>query len=197
MSLQMPIPSVPQLELLGLQYQGREIDLCWQWPDQAFKVGFDTILGSVADVDPDLLLHARYCSVHRAGTHNQPVWLLSNSSHEIVCSVNQHVLAAGSQLRLTHGDEIELGFARFVVALEAMPAMPLTRDIQPKPDPTHTVERDEANEPFDLTALDALADISALTDAEAQCLKRTDFGDIISMTPVEQVAPLVPEQNNV
>ena len=194
MSLQMPTHSVPHLELLGLQYQGREIDLSWQWPEQAFKVGFDTILGGVADVDPDLLLHARYCNVHRAGTHNQPVWLLSNSSHEIVCSVNQHVLAAGSQLRLSHGDEIELGFARFVVALEAMPGMPHTRETQAKPDPTHTVEQDEATEPFDLTALDALADISTLTDAEAQGLKRTDFGDIISMTPVEQVAPTEPEQ---
>ena len=193
MNLHMSNPSVPHLELLGLQYQGREIDLCWQWPDQAFKVGFETILGGVADVDPDLLLHARYCNVHRVGTHNQPVWLLSNSSHEIVCSVNQHVLAAGSQLRLAHGDEIELGFARFVVALEAMPSMPHTRDVNLEPNPAHTVERDEAKEPFDLTALDALADISALTDAEAQGLKRTDFGDIISMTPAEQVAPNEPE----
>ena len=193
MNLHMSNPSVPHLELLGLQYQGREIDLCWQWPDQAFKVGFETILGGVADVDPDLLLHARYCNVHRVGTHNQPVWLLSNSSHEIVCSVNQHVLAAGSQLRLAHGDEIELGFARFVVALEAMPSMPHTRDVNLEPNPAHTVEREEAREPFDLTALDALADISALTDAEAQGLKRADFGDIISMTPVEQVAPSEPD----
>ena len=189
MTLQLPIHSVPQLEMLGLQYQGREIDLSWQWPDHAFKVGFDAILGGLDGVDLDLLLHARYCNVQRTGTHNQPVWLLSNSSHEIVCSVNQHVLAAGSQLRLAHGDEIELGFARFVVALELMPGMPKTRDMGTEPYVAHASAGEEATTPFDLTALDALADISALTDAEAQGLKRTDFGDIISMTPVEQVAP--------
>jgi hypothetical protein len=186
MNYQKTTHAVPQLELLGLQYQGQPIDLIWQWPDQAFKVGFDTILGDVDDVDPTLLLHARYCSVQRAGSHNQPVWLLSNSSHEIVCSVNQHMLAAGSQLRLAHGDEIELGFARFVVSLEPMPAMPQLREASPDPTPEHPGAQEEAAEPFDLTTLDALADITALTDAEAQGLKRTDFGDIISLTPVEQ-----------
>jgi hypothetical protein len=194
MSLHTTPRSSPQLELLGLQYQGRAIDLTWQWPDQAFKVGFDAILGNLEDVDPDMLLHARYCSVQRAGTHNQPVWLLSNSSHEIVCSVNQHVLAAGSQLRLAHGDEIELGLTRFVVSLEPMPTMPHARDVNLFPDRTHSVATDEAGEPFDLTALDALADITALTDAEAQGLRRTDFGDIISLTPLEQIPPEEAEQ---
>ena len=193
MILHTPAQSAPQLELLNLQYQGRAIDWSWQWPDKAFKLGFDTILGNLEDVDPDMLLHARYCGVQRAGSHNQPVWLLSNSSHEIVCSVNQHVLAAGSQLRLAHGDEVELGLARFVVSLEPMPAMPHARDANPKSDTGHPDAREEAEVPFDLTALDALADISALTDAEAQGLKRTDFGDIISLTPLEQVAPVNPE----
>ena len=194
MNFQKTAAPLPQLELLGLQYQGRPIDLIWQWPDQAFKVGFDTILGAVDDMDPTLLLHARYCSVQRAGSHNQPVWLLGNSSHEIVCSVNQHVLAAGSQLRLAHGDEIELGFARFVVSLEPMPAMPHIRDANPVPGSADPSAGEEEAAPFDLTALDALADISALTDAEAQGLKRTDFADIISMTPVEQVAATDPAQ---
>jgi hypothetical protein len=96
-------------------------------------------------------------------------------------------------LRLAHGDEIELGFARFVVALEAMPTMPHTRDPIPSPNAAHTGTPEEATALFDLTALDALADISALTDAEAQGLKRTDFGDIISMMPMEQVGQTEPE----
>ena len=184
--------TVPQLELLGLQYQGRAIDLIWQWPEQAFKVSFDTILGNLEDANPGMLQQACYCSVQRAGNHHQPVWLLSNSSHEIVCSVNQQVLAAGSQLRLAHGDEIELGFARFVVSLEPMPEMPHTRDTAVETDHDLPNANEESAEPFDLTALDALADISALTDAEAQGLKRTDFGDIISMAPMEQVPTLEP-----
>jgi hypothetical protein len=187
MTYQNTSQAVPQLELLGLQYQGRANDFIWQWPDQAFMVGFDTILGNLEDADPGMLQQACYCKVQRAGAHHQPVWLLSNSSHEIVCSVNQHVLAAGSQLRLAHGDEIELGFARFVVSLEPMPAMPHTQDTHAKPDHAHPDAHKESAEPFDLTALDALADISALTDAAAQGLKRTDFGDIISMAPREQI----------
>ncbi len=194
MNFQKTNHAAPQLELLGLQYQGRAIDWCWQWPDQAFKVGFDTILANLEDAGPDMLLHARYCSVQRAGPHHQPVWLFSNSSHDMVCSVNQHVLAAGSQLRLAHGDEIELGLTRFVVSLEPMPAMPQTGGAHSELESAHPGVHEDAAEPFDLTALDALADITALTDAEAQGLKRTDFGDIISLTPLEQVAPTASEQ---
>ncbi len=194
MILHTPAQSAPQLELLDLQYQGRAIDWSWQWPDHAFKLGFDAILGNLEEADPDLLLHARYCSVQRAGSYHQPVWLLSNSSHEMVCSVNQHVLAVGSQLRLAHGDQVELGLARFVVSLEPMPAMPRSGDTNPKSDAGHPNAREGVEAPFDLTALDALADISALTDAEAQGLKRTDFGDIISLTPLEQVAPTASER---
>ena len=103
-----------------------------------------------------------------------------------MCSVNQQVLAAGSQIRLDHGDEVELGLTRFLVLLAPLQGRPDALLHDPAPADARAAEPDG----FDLTDLDALADISLLTEAERYGLNRSDFSDLISLMPDEQVPPV-------
>jgi hypothetical protein len=173
------------LQLLGLQHQGCHIDFSWQWPDACSEAGFDAILGGLEGVHAGLLTQARSCSLQRVGPVDQPIWILTNSGHDLVCSVNQRTLSAGSQVRLDHGDEIELGLTRLAVYLEDM----ADRTEVLERDPPAMQSRAQELAAFDLTDLDALTDVSQLTEGERYGTSRTDFGDLISLTPQEQLLP--------
>jgi predicted component of type VI protein secretion system len=188
-----PTLSAPSLELFGLQHRSCTIDFSWQWPGALSKAGFDEILIGLEGVDPDVLMQARSCSLQRVGPLDQPVWILSNSSPDLVCTVNQRVLATGSQVRLDHGDEIELGLTRFAVYLERSADLPGMADVLER-DPPATDAHAHELAAFELTDLDALADVSKLTEGERYGLSRADFGDLISLTPEERAVPAaVPE----
>ena len=175
--------AAPTLKIFALQHQGQAQDLVWSSPEHSAKVAFDEILSCLGAVDEHTLTHARYCTLERMGSALQPVWLLGNSSHEIVCSVNQRVLAAGSQIRLDHGDEIELGLTRLVVSFDGMVLTPAADGPQPAVENSH----------FRLTDLDAVADTASLPENERYGANRADFSDLISFTPEETVLPPAPQ----
>lgn len=176
------------LQLWALQHQGRPVDFRWHWPAASRKVGFDEILSGLHGVAPDLLAQAHACSLQSVGPVEQPVWILGNSSHELVCSVNQQMLTAGSQLRLDHGDAIELGLTRLVVSLDASQALP---DLPLDPPPEQAPAENAA--PFDLTDLDTPAERSPLAQDERYGPSRADFGDLIALTDEPLVSAAAPQ----
>lgn len=190
MNLLSPSSAAPQLRLFALQHHGHPVEFVWEWPQVAVKAGFDLILSGLQPADAQVLAQVRYCVLQRMGPERQPFWLLGNSSREVVCSVNGKLLAAGSQIRLDHGDEIELGLTRFVVSLTLSDAAPEVA--QPVPERAR-VAQDHAD--FSLTDLDALADVSGLTEDERYGINRSDFSDLISFSPEENAVtqPAVPE----
>jgi hypothetical protein len=197
-----PMPDTdtsPGLKLFALQHQGQPQDFVWKWQGPFIKTGFDNVFAAMGVTDVQLLAHARYCTLERMGSTAQPVWLLGNSSHEMVCSVNQRVLSAGSQMRLTHGDSIELGLTRFVVSMDASGAMPALEDaahddgaalgLMHHDATTNASAAAKAAEDsaFRLTDLDALADVTNLPENERYGVNRADFSDLISFTPEETI----------
>lgn len=158
-----PLPTLP-LELFVLQHRGQEVDFSWQWPNTLSHTGLDAILANVDDMEPGFLQHAQLCTLQRLGSEQHAAWVLVNGCTDLVCSVNAHVLAAGSEVRLQHGDEIEIGLTRLLISLET------ARNLIT----------------FDLTALDARSDTDQPRDATHQGLKRMDFADLISLTTEDQ-----------
>ena len=180
-------PSVPQLEVFVLQHQGQDVDFSWQWPAGASEAGFDTILKGVEGAGVQAPHHTVQCSVRRAGAPEQPVWLLVNNSPELVCTVNHRLLDCGSQLRLDHGDEIELGLTHMVVSLEPSQGLAyLPQELAP------ASQGSEAAAPaFDLKALAVIEDSPAGNANERYGRTRSDFSDLIALQPDERIS--VPE----
>lgn len=180
--------SVPFFELFGLQHKGQALNFVWTWPSQVIKAGFDDILRALdhLHVEAAWLVHARYCTVERAGSSVHPIWILSNSSHEMVCSVNQSILLAGSQVRLDHGDEIELGLTRFMVSMDATQKHPFAESASELQSQTQTDTQ------FQLTELDVLIDNNGQPKKERYGDDRADFSDLISFAPEEAVAQAAP-----
>jgi hypothetical protein len=178
------------LTLSGLQYRGHSIDFAWSGPDASRIARFDEILAGAEGVDPSLLQQARSCSVQRLDTAEPPVWVLINNGSQLLCSVNQQVLSVGSKVRLDQGDEIELGLMRLVVSLE--PSHDARRAVQTTPLAADASSPSHAD--FALTDLDALADISTLSEGERYALKRSDIGDLISLLPEENALPSSPHR---
>lgn len=178
MSNALTVQPSQRLVLLDFQHQGQALSFTWQWPGAAGKVGLDAVLADAQHVDAELLLQARHCTVQQVGPQAQPVWLLGNSSQTLVCSVNQQVLAPGSQVRLDHGDEIELGLTRFAVSLHAE-------------SPQAHANGEAPDTSFDLTNLDAPADIPTPGASERYGDDRSDFSDLMSLVSQEQAVPEV------
>ncbi|RFO96241.1 hypothetical protein DIC66_14690 [Rhodoferax lacus] len=177
-----------RLELLVLQHRGQEVDFSWQWPPGASLVSLDHVLSALEGVEPTFLAQVQSCILQRTGTVQQPVWCLGNRSADLVCSVNAQVLAAGSQLRLDHGDEIEIGLLRLLVCLEPSQGPSDVADGDASRPGDRAAEQGDAG--FALTDLDAPGDTVALTDAQRQGLKRSDFADLISLEPQEPAPSL-------
>jgi hypothetical protein len=185
MSHELPVQPSQRLVLLGLQHQGRAFSFSWQWTGATGKVGLDAVLAGVDHANTELLLQAQHCTLQQAGPAAQPVWLLGNSSQTLVCSVNQQALEPGSQVRLDHGDEIELGLTRFAVSLNA--SYVATEVLQAQSPQVHASV--EALPRFDLTDLDALTNISTPGAGERYVHNRSNFSDLISLVPHEQAVP--------
>ncbi len=174
------------LELFVLQHRGQEVNHSWSWPadgppapNSLMQTGMDTVLADVPGLDAATLAQASLCTLQRMGTPAQPVWMVGNSGHSLACSLNGTVLAAGSQMRLDHGDVIELGLTSLLVSLEpsqGMPELPDWEVTQPGHSPA-------AISAFALTDLDAIPDSTQLADAPHHGLKRLDIGDLISLEP--------------
>lgn len=186
MSLHDKEVGLPTLKLFALQDQGQARDGVWQWPGTAFKVSLDAVLAGLGARDAHTLAHTRYCTLERMGSATQAFWLLGNSSHQLVCSVNQRLLMAGSQIRLDHGDAIEVGLTRMVVSLDGSDHPPETA-----PSFSNTsIAVDEQS--FVLTDLDAVADVSSAPAHGRYGSNRADFSDLISFTPEENLPPAEP-----
>lgn len=153
----------PQFELLVLQYRGLEVDFCWAWPPGESQVVLAQVLAAVEGVEAAFVAQLQACSLQRVEAGVQAVWQLAHGSAELVCSVNGKALAAGSALRLAHGDEIELGLMRLLVAMQPSDAFVLT-DLDTQPGP-----------------------VAARPDAEREGLARSDFTDLIALEPQESV----------
>ena len=201
--------SMPSVELFVLQHRGQEVNHCWEWtqgpdtqtlpmlrPAHQFptQVGFDTILSGVPGLDADTLQQAAFCTLHRMGSPQQAVWVMGNSGHSLACSVNARMLATGSQLRLEHGDEIELGLTRLLVSLEPSHEMPgrADTDLPQRSSLPPSPERADALPGFALTDLDAPPESATLIDPQHQGLKRSDIGDLISLDPEVSVPDSAP-----
>jgi hypothetical protein len=171
------------LKLIAQEHQGQLKRSVWNWPEGASKVRFDDILNGMGVVSMKTHFHARHCSLVRAGSLMHPMWLLANTGREMVCTVNQGILPAGSQVRLDHGDEIELGLTRLMVSLGASVETPKVAN--------SNAERLSGSEDsnFKLTDLDALADITSLPDHERYGIDRADFSDLITFNAKE----IIPE----
>ncbi len=166
----------PQIEVFVLQHHGQSVDFSWQWPAGAVEVGFDRILNGLEQAGLPVLNGPLQCSLRCAGTPEQPVWRLVNSNPALACTVNQERLTCGSQLRLNHGDEIELGLTRMVVSLEPTHGLVSPLEVAPSSQPS------EADLPaFDLTAL-AIPDESLVgNERERYGSDRSDFSDLIAL----------------
>lgn len=180
------ITPIHSLELIGLQHHGQVLEFFWVWPGAAIQVGFDQVMSAVPGIDTALLGHLRQCSLHRAGSALQPLWLLDNTSDEIVCSVNHRSVMVGQQIRLGHGDEIEIGLTRLRVALQPSDNIPARL---PQTEPPDAENADAVAGSFALTDLDALGDASALSEAQRTRVDRSDFSDLISLQPDTELAP--------
>ena len=175
-------PPAPQLEVFVLQHHGQDVDYAWQWPTGTSVVGFDTILSGLGRLAVPAPNRTLPCSLRRVGAPEQPLWLLVNSSPELVCTVNNQLLAFGSQLRLDHGDEIELGLTRMVVSLQPSQGLVYLQDVLASTD-----QRSEAELPaFDLKTLAAPDDSPVGNETARYGRDRSDFGDLIALQPEER-----------
>lgn len=198
-------PSAQLLELFVLQHRGQEVNHSWSWPedrsmglDASSQVGFDTILDGVEGLDDATLQQAASCTLQRMGSPQQAVWVIGNgmgnSGHTLACSVSGSPLAAGNQLRLAHGDEIELGLTRLLVSLEPSQGMPDLPDCD-LPVPGSLPSEQEGTQDmagFALTDLDAVSGTDMLANAQQQGLKKLGFGDLISLNPEVTAVAQVP-----
>lgn len=178
-----------QLEVIVLQHHGQKVDFSWQWPAGVSEVGFDRILNGFAGLP--VLNGPLQFSLRCAGTPEQPLWLLVNSNPTLACTVNHERLTCGTQLRLNHGDEIELGLTRMVVSLE-----PTQGPVHPLELPATSSQPSAEDLPaFDLTALAAPDANQSSSGPERYGRERSDFSDLISLessSPQPTHAPDIP-----
>jgi hypothetical protein len=174
----------PQLEVFVLQHHGQDVDYSWPWPAGASESGFDAILSGLDGAGAPAPNRSLRCSLRRVGASEQPVWLLVNSNPELVCTVNNQLLSFGSQMRLDHGDEIELGLTRLVVSLEPSQGL-----VYPPEEVAPAGQHGALELPgFDLKDLAAAAEGPDGSGAERYGSGRSDFSDLISLQPEESVS---------
>ena len=180
------IANAAGLELHGRTHRGLALDAVWIWPVGGQSVGMDVVLACIATVQVDDDDTTRYCKLQRLGADDQPIWLLGNGSRDLVCSVNARTLSAGQQVRLDHGDVIEIGFTRFEVCLTGQGGV---TDAQTFVEPMRTSAGDEG---FDLTLLADVPRTPFGAAAQESSSGHADFSDLIPMEPVSATRPRQP-----
>lgn len=166
------------MALLALEHHGQSCDAVWVWPQGAQSVGLHAVLqtmeleGVSTDAsEPDV---RRHCMLQRVGTPAQPIWLLGNVSREVLCSVNLRTLSAGQQVRLAHGDLIEIGLTRFEVRLQSDGGLADSRV---------PAESTPLLDGFELTDLAGEEDVFSQLHGMSLAPKRSDFHDLIAPEP--------------
>lgn len=156
------------MSLRVLQYRGMSSDITWHWLSQRWeRIGLDLLLQKLGELSPDILNAANRCNIVREGDSNLSTWWFFTSDTEYNCLFNSRLLAPAHRVRLSDGDEIELGMVRLAVEF---PGVSSSRQTVPGIDDVDTVGKalssvaadparlrsyaaDVAEKPFSLTDL--------------------------------------------
>ena len=170
--------------LHGLGHRGDTFDFVWTWPAGARTVNLAAVLQTSSLSDEALLGALQSCNLHQMGDDKQPIWVLGNSSRDVLCSVNSRTLSAGQQVRLEHGDHIEVGLTRFQVRmLEGTQSA-----IKPAPEAVELLDA------FDLTDLARPDEVHHFSHLHTDISARSDISDLISLEPAAAPAAQRPTE---
>lgn len=100
-----------------IEHRGHALYKVWTWPLGQQCVGMDVVLRSTTGMVPAASSITQSCQLQRLESMPQPIWILGNCSRELLCSVNSRTLSAGQQIRLDHGDVVEICLTRFKVCI--------------------------------------------------------------------------------